>query len=76
MTFRVARDFIGWLIDFEKKSKKMAWFIHLKTYQQSICLEDASTLLRFPAKALVQTKEAQQITHAQYKLLQQIANQN
>jgi len=28
MTFRMARDFIGWLIDFEKKSKKMAWFIH------------------------------------------------
>ena len=24
MTFRMARDFIGWLIDFEKKSTKMA----------------------------------------------------
>ena len=24
MTFRVVRDFIGWLIDFEKKSKKMS----------------------------------------------------
>ena len=29
MTFRVARDFIGWLIDFEKKSTKMAWFVSI-----------------------------------------------
>ena len=36
MTFRVARDFIGWLLmtirvakDFEKKSTKMVWFVSI-----------------------------------------------
>ena len=29
MNFRVARDFIGWLIDFEKMSKKMTWFVSI-----------------------------------------------
>ena len=29
MTFRVVRDFIEWLIDFEKKSTKMSWFVFI-----------------------------------------------